>query len=105
MKLSQSLENSELSKAVRAAVSDLVTTHVDEIVDKYDVQLRKDGRYLDPADAITLKKAIRQEKLSIKMTISSSITEKLLEDWNIYPLSKNQGSLQDFKPATEEVSQ
>lgn len=88
MKLSQSLTDHELSKTVLGAIQDLVMKNIDELVEKYNSQLEKDGNYLDPADIIKLKSVIRSDKLKISMTITSSITPKLLEDWDIYPLSK-----------------
>ena len=95
MKLSQTLNDNELSKTVLSAVQDLVMKNVNEIVEKYSSQLEKDGKYLDPADVIELKRAIRQDKLKIGMTISSSITPKLLEDCNIYPISRNVTASED----------
>ena len=95
MKLSQTLNDSELSKTVLSAVQDLVMKNVNEIVEKYSSQLEKDGKYLDPADVIRLKSAIRQDKLKIGMTISSSITPKLLEDCDIYPISRNVTAAED----------
>lgn len=101
MKLSQSLSDHELSKAVLDAVNDLVMKNIDELVEKYNSQLEKDGNYLDPADVIKLRSVIRSDKLKISMTISSSITPKLLEDWNIYPLSRRQGTLKQFEPVAD----
>jgi len=90
MKLSQSLEDRELSDTVLDAVKDLTDKNLDELIEKYNSQLRKDGKYLDNSDVAKLKKVLRSEKLKIKMTISSAITPKLLEDWDIYPISVNQ---------------
>lgn len=101
MKLSQSLTDHELSKTVLGAIQDLVMKNIDELVEKYNSQLEKDGNYLDPADIIKLKSVIRSDKLKISMTITSSITPKLLEDWDIYPLSKRQGTLKSFEPVAD----
>lgn len=99
MKNSQSFEDHELADAVLEAVKDLVDKNLDELVEKYNSQLVKDGKYLDAQDQAKLKRAIKSEKLKIKMTISSAITPKLLEDYNIFPLSNKQST---FKNVTDE---
>ncbi len=101
MKLSQSLNDYELSKTVLDAVNDLVMKNIDELVEKYNSQLEKDVNYLDPADIIKLKSVIKSDKLKISMTITSSITPKLLEDWDIYPMSKRQSALTSFEPVAD----
>jgi hypothetical protein len=35
------------------------------------------------------------------MTISSSVNQKLLDDWDIDPVSLNQGFLNDFEPVAD----
>lgn len=93
MKLSQSLEDRELSDVVLSSMKELIDRNIDEIVEKYNGQLIKNGKRLDAADINNLKKAIRGDKLKIRMTITSNITPKLLEDWDIYPVSLRQSTL------------
>jgi len=93
VKLSQSLEDRELSDVVLSAMKELIDRNIDEIVEKYNGQLVKNGKRLDAFDISKLKKAIRGDKLKIRMTITSSITPKLLDDWDICPVSLRQSTL------------
>lgn len=101
MRHSQTLEKSELSRDVLDSMDEMIRANIDELVGKYDAQLRKNGKRLDKGDVARLKQAIREDKLKVGMTISSSITPKLLDDWDIYPVSLNQGVLDDFKPVAD----
>lgn len=101
MKNSQTLEDRELSDSVLSSMEELIQAHVNELIEKYNTQLVKNGKKLDQGDVVKLRKAIRGDKLKIKMTISSSVNQKLLDDWDIYPVSLNQGVLDDFKPVAD----
>lgn len=102
MKNSQTLEDRELSDSVLSSMEELVQAHVNELIEKYNTQLQKNGKRLDQGDIVKLRKAIRGDKLRIKMTISSSITPKLLEDWDVYPVSLKQSTF-DVESTGDEV--
>ena len=102
MKNSQTLEDRELSDSVLTSMEELITDHVNELIKKYNTQLVKNGKRLDQGDVVKLRRAIRGDKLRIRMTITSSVNQKLLDDWDIFPVSLNQGSLDDFETAGDE---
>jgi len=103
MKNSQTLEDRELSDDVLHSMEELIQDHVNELIEKYNTQLMKNGKRLDQGDVVKLRRAIRGDKLRIKMTISSSVNQKLLDDWDIFPVSLNQGSLNDFDNGDDEI--
>lgn len=92
MKNSQTLEDRELSDSVLSSMEELVQAHINELIEKYNNQLQKNGKRLDQGDVVKLRKVIRGDKLRIRMTISSSITPKLLDDWDIFPVSLKQST-------------
>lgn len=102
MKNSQTLEDRELSDDVLHSMEELIQDHVNELIEKYNTQLMKNGKRLDQGDVVKLRRAIRGDKLRIKMTISSSVNQKLLDDWDIFPVSLKQGSLNDFETVGDE---
>ena len=102
MKNSQTLEDRELSDSVLSSMEELITDHVNELIKKYNTQLVKNGKRLDQGDVVKLRRAIRGDKLRIRMTITSSVNQKLLDDWDIFPVSLNQGSLDDIETAGDE---
>lgn len=102
MKNSQTLEDRELSDSVLTSMEELITDHVNELIKKYNTQLVKNGKRLDQGDVVKLRRAIRGDKLRIRMTITSSVNQKLLDDWDIFPVSLNQGSLDDFETGEDE---
>jgi len=102
MKNSQTLEDRELSDSVLTSMEELITDHVNELIKKYNTQLVKNGKRLDQGDVVKLRRAIRGDKLRIRMTITSSVNQKLLDDWDIFPVSLNQGSLDDIETAGDE---
>lgn len=93
MKNSQTFEDREISDSVLASMEELIQAHINELIEKYNTQLIKNGKRLDSGDIVKLRKAIRGDKLKIKMTVSSSITQKLMDDWSICPLSLRQSTI------------
>jgi hypothetical protein len=67
---------------------------IDELCQKYNGQLAKNGRRLTDGDIKRLKPILRTDCLKIRMSISCGITPKLLEDIEMYPISLNQTVLQ-----------
>lgn len=94
MKLSQSLDRTELSSDVLAAFSGITETLVDELVEKFDKQLQKNGKFIAEYDLEYLRKLLKQE-ISIKTSITASITPKKLETWNISVLLNTQTTFED----------
>ena len=95
MKNSQTFEDREISDEVLLSMEEIIQAHINELIEKYNTQLRKNGKRLDAGDIVKLRKAIRGDKLKIKMTFSSSITQKLMDDWSICPMSLRQSTLED----------
>ena len=95
MKNSQTFEDREISDSVPSSMDELIQAHINELIEKYNTQLIKNGKRLDSGDIVKLRKAIRGDKLKIKMTFSSSITQKLMDDWDIYPTSLRQSTFED----------
>ncbi|MDD4588840.1 MAG: hypothetical protein PHG06_00225 [Parabacteroides sp.] len=89
MKLSQTLDRNELSREVLESIEPLTRANINELIEKYCTQLEKNGKRLDKGDKVRLAQLIRSDKLKIGMCISSSITSKLLEDNDIFPVLIN----------------
>jgi len=104
MKNSQTFEDREISDSVLSSMEELIQAHINELIEKYNTQLIKNGKRLDSGDIVKLRKAIRGDKLKIKMTFSSSITQKLMDDWDIYPTSLRQSTFDNIESMTFESS-
>jgi len=102
MKNSQTFEDREISDSVLSSMEELIQAHINELIEKYNTQLIKNGKRLDSGDIVKLRKAIRGDKLKIKMTFSSSITQKLMDDWEIFPMSLRQSTFDNIESMTFE---
>jgi ribosomal protein S13 len=102
MKLSQSLEGNELSDSVLTSVRDLTEKMINELCQKYNIQLAKNGRRLTEGDLKRLKPILRTDSLKIRMSISCAITPKLLEDIEMYPISSKQTVFEETEEEDDE---
>lgn len=97
MKLSETFEDAELSRSVLRSLEDVIEQVVNELVDGYDTQLFKDGKALPTVSKRALKSSLRN-RVVIKLAVSATINEKLLDDLDIYPQSIDQTLLMSFTP-------
>lgn len=97
MKLSKTLEDHELSRSVLRSLEDVIEQVVNELVDGYDTQLFKDNIALPPVSKRALKSSLRN-RVAIKLSVSATINDKLLDDLDIYPQSIDQTLLMSFTP-------
>lgn len=100
MKVSKTLENRELSKRTLESIEDVVEKIISQIVDDYENQLLKDGKYLSEISKRALKKYLKIEA-SVKLSVSLSVNEKKLSEWEIYPVEAGQTLLMPYPERTE----
>ena len=102
MKLSQTLDRNELSREVLESIEPLTQANINELIEKYCTQLEKNGKRLDKGDKVRLAQLIRSDKLKVGMSISSSITSKLLEDNDIFPVLINSSASPEYVDGDDE---
>ena len=89
MKLSAVLEGPELSKSVLEALEHVTDPLINEVVEKYDRQLRENGEYLSPDEKRTLK-TYMAGAISIKLNLCVNLSEHKMQKWGIFPTSFSQ---------------
>lgn len=98
MKVSKTVDNSEFSKTIIRAIEEPVEKLINNLVEGYQDSLQQNGCYLPPSEIEALKKFIRGD-MTIKLTLSASITEKKLGDWHMSPIKATQSFL-ELSPVT-----
>jgi hypothetical protein len=86
------LEGSEITKPVLEALSPVVKPLIGEIVEKYDIQLHKNGEYMTPEEKRRLTLQIKDD-MKIKLNLSINLTKKKMDTWEIFPKSEKQQEL------------
>lgn len=89
MKLAKTFEGTELPKEVDLSLRSIYAGLVDELVEEYDARLNANEKHLSAEDKDRLRKYLRYD-IVVRLSVSASITEKKLEDWQINPISTYQ---------------
>ncbi len=89
MKLAKTFDGTELPKEVNLSLQPIYAGLVDELVEEYDTRLVANGEHLSAEDKDRLRKYLKHD-LAVKLSVSASITEKKLHDWQIHPISTYQ---------------
>lgn len=93
MKQSITLEDSELSKTIIRALEEPVEKLVNNLVEGYQDSLIQNGYYIPASDIEALKKFLRGD-MTVKLTLTASITEKKLDDWHMSAIKATQSFLE-----------
>ena len=97
MKNSKTFKDDELSESVLASMNEIITRSIDALLTVYSKQLEENGKRLDQGDFVKLRTAVRKEKLTVTMTISTSVDAKLLEAYNCYPIALKQSTFDNVE--------
>lgn len=97
MKNSKTFKDGELSESVLASMNEIITRSIDALLTDYSKQLEENGKRLDQGDFVKLRTAVRKEKLTVTMTISTSVDAKLLEAYNCYPIALKQSTFDNVE--------
>lgn len=100
MKNSKTFKDDELSESVLASMNEIITRSIDALLTDYSKQLEENGKRLDQGDFVILRTAVRKEKLTVTMTISTSVDAKLLEAYNCYPIALKQSTFDNVESGT-----
>jgi hypothetical protein len=65
---------------------------IGEIVEKYDIQLHKNGEYMTAEEKRRLTLQIKDDMI-IKLNLSINLTKKKMDTWEIFPKSQKQTEL------------
>jgi hypothetical protein len=63
-----------------------------EIIEKYDIQLRKNGEYMTDWEKEKLEREIKNDMI-IKLNLSINLTKRKMDTWEIFPKSEKQTEL------------
>lgn len=81
-----------MSNSVLEALGSVYNPLINDVVEKYDLQLRKNGQYLNPDEKRRLKGQLKEDMI-IKLNLSINLTKKKMETWEIFPNSEKQTEL------------
>ena len=100
MKLDREFSFDELPERVRTSITELVTRHVEALVNDYSETLRQDTKYIGWDEKEYLVERISQAaKITVK--ISAKCDAEVLSNCKVYPRDLYQNKLDDFVKAQE----